>query len=365
MMPDRDPGLAPPRPWHAPGRVNLIGDHTDHQEGWCLPLAIDRACRVTPTPGPPGTITARSDDLPGPVTVAADGSTEPAGVDPSWGRFVAAAVREVTDRGGCPPGLDLAIRSTVPTGAGLSSSAALAVALVGALADVVGLTLGPLDLARAARRAEITATGVPCGMMDQVAATAAVAGHALLLDCRDLGVTPIAIPRPVGFVVVHSGRHRALATSGYADRVTACAAAASRLGLASLRDATLADVADDPPARHVVTENARVLAFADALRAGDLDACGAAMTASHASLRDDFGVSCPELDDTVEWLLAAGAHGARLTGAGFGGCVVAVVTRDHADAVVARTVRAAERATGVAPLAFVVRSAGPAGPLAT
>lgn len=349
-------GGGPAVVWRAPGRVNLIGDHTDHQQGWCLPLAIDRECRVTFTPDAGPDLRARSAQLTGTVTVGSDGRTD----GPAWGRFVAAARHVVGP--GCPGG-DVAVTSTVPTGSGLSSSAALAVALVGALADAAGRPLDPLALARAARAAEIAATGVPCGILDQLASTAAVRDHALLLDCRGPHVTPVPVPEHLAVVVVHSGRTRRLTDSGYAERVAACAAAAARLGVPDLRDVDPAAVADDAAARHVVSENARVLAFAAALRAGDGRTLGALMLESHASLRDDFGVSSPELDATVARLVAAGAHGARLTGAGFGGCVVGIAPRVGADAVVARSVAAATRETGVAPLGFVVGPADPAGPV--
>jgi len=346
------------RTWRAPGRVNLIGDHTDHQDGWCLPLAIDRECRVTFTPGPGPGLRARSTEIPGEVTVSATAVDGPA-----WGRVVAAA-RDAA----CPddhprPEGTLDVTSTVPVGSGLSSSAALAVALVGVLADAAGRRLAPLDLARAARRVEIAATGVPCGIMDQTASAAAVPDHALLIDCRSLTVTPVAIPAHLAVVVVHSGRARTLADGGYAAKVEACVAAAARLGVATLRDATAAAVADDPAARHVVAENARVLAFVDALRAGDGPRLGDLMRASHASLRDDFDVSSPELDATVDRVVGAGAFGARLTGAGFGGCVVGIAPRDRAADVVAAAVRAGADATGTAPLGFVVGRADAAGPV--
>jgi galactokinase len=199
--------------------------------------------------------------------------------------------------------------------------------------------------------------------MDQLASLFGVAGHALLLDCRDLGVTPVPLPTTHAVLVVHSGLPRTLAGSAYAERRSACEAAAARLGLASLRDATAAQVADDPIARHVVSENARVRAFATALGTGDVNALGPLLLASHASLRDDFAVSTSELDLLVDLLVEHGAIGARLTGAGFGGCVVALVQRNHADDCAARTVRAYTTRTGIGPQAFVVRAVDGAGPV--
>jgi galactokinase len=349
------------RTWRAPGRVNLIGDHTDYQDGFCLPMAIDRECRVTATPGTAAAIRAQSAQLEGAAEIALDGSTEPGAVDPRWGRFIAGAVRAVRDLGAAPlPAVDLAVTSTVPAGSGLSSSTAFTVALTLAFSDLAGLSPDRVDLARAALAAEVTATGVPAGLMDQMAALFATPGHALLLDCRTMHVDPIPIPRAVGVVVIHSGE-RVLADSAYAERRAACDAAAARLGLPSLRDATLQQVRDDPLARHVVTENARVLQFATALRAGDVGALGPLMLASHASLRDDFEVSTPALDAIVDACMEHGALGARLTGAGFGGCVVALVQRNHADDLLAKVARATRTTSGHEPLGFSVRAGEPAG----
>jgi galactokinase len=192
--------------------------------------------------------------------------------------------------------------------------------------------------------------------MDQMASVFGVDGHALLLDCRDLCVEPVPLPGDVGILVVHSGLPRRLETSAYAVRRAACERAAARLGIVALRDATAAQVSDDPIARHVVAENARVLAFVDALRARDLDACGRLMLASHASLRDDYAVSTPELDRLVELAMEHGAAGARLTGAGFGGCVVALVPHDALDACAAAITERYRAATGYEPRAFPVHA---------
>jgi galactokinase len=348
--------------WRAPGRVNLIGDHTDYEDGFCLPMAIDRECRISVAAATTLGLRARSEQLDGTVDVACDGTADPATIEPRWGRFVAGAVRAVHDLGGpALPPVDLAVSSTVPTGSGLSSSSALTVALTVTLADLAGIAVERADLARAALAAEVAATGVPGGLMDQLAALFAEPGHALLLDCRTLHVDPIPIPRAVGVVVVDSGESRTLADSAYAERRAACESAAARLGLPTLRDATLQQVRDDPCARHVVTENARVLEFATALRAGDVGALGPLMLASHASLRDDFEVSTPTLDALVDACMEHGALGARLTGAGFGGCVVALVQRNHADDLLAKVARTVRATTGRDPLGFSVRAGAPAG----
>jgi galactokinase len=299
----------------APGRVNLIGDHTDYNDGFVLPLAIDRDCRIV------GTTTA------GVLEVRwAQGGDENS-------LRIANAVREEL---GASEGLDVEVSSTVPVGAGLSSSAALAVAFAVAFREAAGLALDARQLAQACRRAETAATGVPVGIMDQLASATGLRGHALLIDCRSLEITPVPIPDELAVLVCDSGTPRHLAGSAYAERRSACEAAAARIGVPALRDATAEQVADDPRARHVVSENARVLAAADALARGSLAELGRLMLESHASLRDDYEVSTPELDALVDLFVASGAAGARLTGAGFGGCVVAVAERDRVADLLAR-----------------------------
>ena len=324
----------------APGRVNLIGDHTDYQDGFCLPMAIDREVVVRSTPRADGMVVVRSDALAGIVEMPADGYEDPRHVEPKWGRAVAAVLRLLAHTDPPPVGFDAEVTTTVPVGSGLSSSAAFAVAIALTESTLAGLESAPRSIARIAQAAETAATRVPCGIMDQTACVFGKAGHALLLDCRSLDIDFVALPASVAVAVVHSGVARRLEDSAYAQRRAACEAAARRIGVASLRDATPESVTDDPVARHVVSENGRVLAFVDALRAGELDRCGELMLASHASLRDDFRVSTPELDALVGALVDAGAHGARLTGAGFGGCVVALVDADEVDDVVTRSGRA-------------------------
>jgi galactokinase len=317
----------------APGRVNLIGDHTDYQDGFCLPLAIDRDVQVEFAPRPGRRIVVHSRNFDGVVDIAADGSDDPRAVEPAWGRTVAAVVQVLAERGRPPVGFDANVAATIPVGSGLSSSAAFEVAVALAAAHTASFAIEGDDLALAAQEAEHRATGVPCGIMDQMASVHGRAGHALLLDCRNRTIEPVAIPAGVAVLVVHSGVARTLETSAYAERRAACEAAAARLGVPALRDATLAQVDDDPIARHVVSENARVLACAEALRLGDVARAGTFMLESHASLRDDFMVSIPALDNLVERLQELGAHGARLTGAGFGGCVVALADDARAQAI--------------------------------
>jgi galactokinase len=351
-----DDGSGDVRYVRAPGRVNLIGDHTDYQGGWCLPIAIDRDVLVGFRVRTDGRVRVRSLDLD--TSVELPTATEVA----VWARPVAATLALVRDRvGAAGPGFDAAITSTVPIGSGLSSSAAFEVALVLVAAFVAGIALHPTEVALAAQEIELRASGVPCGVMDQLASVAGRRDHALLLDCRSLEITPVRLPADVGVLVVHSGTERQLAGSAYAERRAACEATAARLGIASLRDATAEQVADDPIARHVVRENARVVAFADALRADDATRAGELMSESHASLRDDFAVSTRELDLLVDSSVDAGAFGARLTGAGFGGCIVALVARDRMDAIAAAVAERYRNETGLQADAFEVVAVDGAG----
>jgi galactokinase len=360
-LPTTESSLVPERTYRAPGRVNLIGDHTDYNEGFVLPLAVDFECLVLAQPREDGRVVLRSLDRAGKVDVAADGSTDPTTVDPSWGRYAAGVVRTLAERGREAAGIEATITSTIPLGGGLSSSAALEVAISLALCDAAGFSLPALELAQACQEAEIVATGVPCGIMDQLASLAGSRDRALLIDCRSLEIERIPLPPRLAVLVINSGMPRQLVDSAYAERRRACETAAARLGLAALRDATPEQVGDEPRARHVVSENARVLAAAEALASGDLPTLGRLLSESHASLRDDFEVSTPELDVLVEKLIEAGALGARLTGAGFGGCVVGVAHRDRAAAVVETAAAQYWADTGHQPHGFVCRAVDGAG----
>ena len=304
----------------APGRVNLIGDHTDYTGGLVLPMAIDRTTTVDLEPGVPWVELVSTEESE-PAFIDLEFMTDPALVQPAWAKYVAGVVAVLRPEVG---GVGF-VRSTVPVGAGLSSSAALEVAVALAL----GFEGTPLDLALACQQAEQIASGVPCGIMDQLCSAAGVEGHALLIDCTTNEVTPVLMPEDAQVVVVDSGQRRTLTTSHYGVRRTQCEEAAILIG--PLREATLDDVEqiehDDlrRRARHVVSENARVRDFAAAIGAGDLAAAGRLMVESHESLRDDFDVSPRVLDELVERLVGtSGVYGARLTGAGFGGCVVAL-----------------------------------------
>jgi galactokinase len=308
----------------APGRVNLIGEHTDYNEGFVLPCAIDRFTEVTTTPRHDRTMHVESDGEHDTFALDAIRHTR------TWRDYVRGVVQLLE----LEHGATLRIRSTVPRGAGLSSSAALEVAVARSLSDLPGE-----ELALLAQRAENGFVGVQSGIMDQFAVTLARAGHALLLDCRDLSYRHIPIPEGTTIVVCDSHVKRRLAESGYNERRAACEAAAAQLGLSSLRDATLEQVQDLPRARHVVSENERTLRGAAALAAGDCDTFGELMNASHASLRDDYEVVPPALDELAAATRAVdGCYGSRITGAGFGGCTVSLV----ADGAVERAGAAAE-----------------------
>jgi galactokinase len=303
----------------APGRVNLIGDHTDYTGGLAMPMAVEWGTTVEVLRGGDRVELTSSED-PDPAVVDID-VVDPRAVEPAWARYVAGVVAVVRP----PQGAVGTVATTLPVGAGLSSSASLEVAV----ALAIGFDGPPMELALACQRAEHLASGVPSGVMDQLASVLGEAGHALLIDFTSLAVEPVPVPAGVDVVVVHSGQKRALAGSAYAERRAQCEAAAAVVG--PLRDATLDAVEaleDDllrRRARHVVTENQRVLDFAERLRGGDLMGAGELMAASHASLARDFDVSTPVLDALVAELSAVpGVYGARLTGAGFGGCVVAL-----------------------------------------
>ncbi len=345
----------------APGRVNLIGEHTDYSHGFCLPVAIDRDCRIRVTLTDSHAVRATSHQLSG----AAEVSTRTANISKDsapWGKFIAGAVRVITDRGHTVTGADLDINSTVPAGSGLSSSSALSIALVlSLLPPGAPERADRREIAKLALAAEVHATGVPGGLLDQMASLFGQAGHALLLDCRSLAVEPVPLPDSLRIVVVHSGLPRELANSEYGQRRAACEAAAARLGLVALRDATAEQVADDPFARHVVSENVRVLDFVAALRTGELDRLGPILLAGHASLRDDFRVSTPELDLLVELLVEFGAIGARLTGAGFGGCVLGLVPAELDRECLAATRAAYSQRTDRRPQGFTVGAVDGAG----
>jgi galactokinase len=337
----------------SPGRVNLIGDHTDYNDGFVLPMAIDRQAWLAVGPRDDRRVRATSEgfDL---VEFEVD-RVERGG--PGWGEYVKGVVRELG--GG---GFDAALVSEVPVGAGLSSSAALELAVARAIAGLDGRHWHPVEAALAARRAENDWVGMACGIMDQLVVATARRGHACLIDCRSLDVAHRRLPDEVEVVVLDTGTRRRLVDSAYNERRAACEAMAAAFGVPALRDLEQADLSDPPPglpaanlrrARHVIGENARTVAVAEALDAGEVQEAGRLMVESHASLRDDYEVSSPALDAMVEAALTApGCLGARMTGAGFGGCAVALVERPRGGDFVEAATAAYRLATGFDPVAY-------------
>jgi galactokinase len=362
--------------WAAPGRVNLIGEHTDYNDGFALPLAVALRVRCAAATRADGLLSAVSAQVPGePVSVPVAG-LEPGAVT-GWGAYVAGVVWALAAAGHPVGGLDLAVDGEVPLGAGLSSSHALECAVAVAAADLYGLELERTELARIVQRAENDFVGAPTGIMDQLASLCGRAGHALLLDTRTLSVEPVPLDlagHGLALLVIDTRAPHALVGGEYAARRRSCEQAAALLGVPALRDvseaglpaalARLDDAVMRRRVRHVVTEDARVLAVVDQLRGGaDPRGIGPALTASHESLRDDYEVSCPELDTAVDAALAAGAHGARMTGGGFGGSAIALVDA-AATGRVGEAVRDAFADRGfTAPAAFAVTPADGAGRL--
>ncbi|MGH9245021.1 MAG: galactokinase [Acidimicrobiales bacterium] len=357
-------GRRPEGVWAAPGRVNLIGEHTDYNDGYVLPAALAQRTVVTAGRGPPGRWRAHSLARREAVQFGVS-ELVPGGVA-GWGAYVAGVVWALVEAGHEVSGAEMVIDSDVPVGAGLSSSAAIECAVLAALIDLGGLDVPITERPAIAQRAENDYVGVPSGIMDQAASVLSRAGHALFLDCRS-GRTehvPLGLAdHDLALLVVDSRARHRLADSAYAERRSACEAAARELGVPALRDVTVTELESalaklDHVARgrvrHVVTENARVLDAVACLWDGNLRAVGPLLTASHVSLRDDYDVSTVELDAAVEAAMEGGAHGARLTGGGFGGSVVVLVDRGRSGAVVEAVVDAFAARGFERPEAFAV-----------
>ncbi len=335
-------GAWPARWARAPGRVNLIGEHTDYNDGFVLPMAIDRDIWFAFRPRPDRAVRLWSLDFEQASAFRLDAIAP----DPSapWSNYVRGVAWALAERGIPLCGMDAAIQGTVPIGAGLSSSAALEVAAGLALLASAGASMPSAELALACQRAENEFVGNRCGIMDQFISALGRTGHALFLGCRTLDYQHVPLPAGHRIVVANSMMRRALVDSAYNERRAQCEEAAQALGATALREADeemLAKASSElvetsyRRARHVITENARVLRAVDAMRRGDAPALGALMDASHASLRDDYEVSCRELDALVEIARSQpGCLGARMTGAGFGGCTVNLVEAGAVDAFV-------------------------------
>jgi galactokinase len=349
--------------WVAPGRVNLIGEHTDYNDGYVLPFALPQVTAAAALPAD-GEWTVCSEGHDGAVSFGPD-ALKPGGVT-DWAAYVAGVAWALRDSGSPISPARIAIASDVPVGAGLSSSAAIECAVMAALCDLDGASIPDQSRVRLAQRAENEFVGAPTGIMDQSASTLSRTGHALFLDCRTLDVEHIPFDvaaAGLAVLVVNTNAPHRHVDGEYADRRAVCEAAARTLGVRALRDVSVADLPGvvsrlDEVAgrrvRHIVTENQRVLDTVDLLRAGDIAAIGPLMTASHESMRDDFEITVPEVDTAVSAALGAGAYGARMTGGGFGGCVLALVDGSRADAVSATVAAAFATAGFTAPDSFVV-----------
>lgn len=340
-------GVDPVAAGRASGRVNLIGEHTDYNRGLCVPLALHHATYAVVAP--------RGDDRVRAVSTLAPSAYEG---DPAtatgWAAYVAGVVWALREEGYDVPGLDIAVASAVPVGAGLSSSAALTCSVAMAIAALVG-PIDPEALRRASIRAEHDLVGVPTGGMDQTVALLAKPGEALVLDFDDDSRMPLDwAPSGLALLVIDTCAPHELADGQYAARRAGCEEAAAALGLASLREATPTMLAQAhgpwlPLARHVVSENQRVIEFTQATALGEWAEAGALMTSSHESLRDDFQVSCDQLDTAVETALAGGALGARMTGGGFGGSAIALLPHDRVESTAAAIAAAYDQRRWHAP----------------
>lgn len=350
----------------APGRVNLIGEHTDYNDGFVMPLAIDRALWIALRPRAGSQVHAHSLDYNEDTQLDL---RSPAHGGPQWSEYIGGTAWALAEAGHALHGWEGVLAGDVPMGAGLSSSAALELATARAFAAVGGWQWNAVGMARACLHAENAWVGVNCGIMDQMISAAAVADHALLIDCRSLAVQPVPLPVQTCVVVLDTSTRRGLVDSAYNERRAQCERAARVLGVPALRDVSSAQLAAAAQAmeplalrraRHVVGEDERTLAAVQHMQQGNAAALGALLNASHASLRDDFEVSSAALNAIVEYAQQQPAcHGARMTGAGFGGCAVALV-QSAAAAGFARAVSAAfHNATSLTAQIYICRpSAG-------
>ncbi|WP_395616263.1 galactokinase [Sphingorhabdus sp.] len=357
-------GHAPDLVVRAPGRVNLIGEHTDYNDGFVLPCAIGPANMVA--------ISKRDDDRVDVVAADFDDARDSFALIPPpernlsqpWADYVRGTLLVLQNDGHALSGAKIAIAGNLPKGAGLSSSAALAVAVGKANLALNGIDIDNRRLAQIAQKAECDFVGTQCGIMDQLISAQGKADHALLIDCRSLEVTDILIPDDVAIMIVHSGVTRGLVDGHYNDRRRQCEAAAAAMGVSALRDADLdnlaaanLDAVTTARARHVITENQRTLDAADALAKNDLVTLGMLMAQSHASMRDDFEITIPAIDDLVALLQNAigDQGGTRMTGGGFGGAAVAIMPRARVADVQASINAAYKTPNGDAPLIMIER----------
>ena len=349
----------------APGRVNLIGEHTDYNDGFVLPMAIDRAIWIAMRPRGDRRVVGHSLDFEQPVEFSLE-EVEQVSVSettPAWGEYLRGVAWALQEAGNTLQGWEGVVASDVPIGASLSSSAALEMATARVFAVTSGLPWDATSMAKLGQRAENEWVGVNCGIMDQMISAAGKADHALLIDCRSLETQPVPLPSGTAVVVLDTATRRGLVDSAYNERRAQCEAAARFFGVLALRDVSVAQFQDQADrlddltrrrARHVVTENDRTLRAAEAMREGDAVGLGRLMNDSHASLRDDFEVSTDELNSMVACARREDAcYGARMTGGGFGGCAVALVRADAAQAFAASVTGSYQTTTGISPNVYV------------
>lgn len=351
----------------APGRVNLIGEHTDYNQGWVLPVAIERSIQMVVRRRSDRLVTLRSGSDTREVTIDLAVPIRPGNIP--WGRYVEGVLAGYQALGWTIPGFDAQFSATLPAGGGLSSSAALELAAASAIETLCQKSLPPLQRALLCQSAEHDFANVPCGIMDQFAITFARSGHALLLDCRSREMSHVPFTSGgVVFLVINSGVKHALADGAYAKRRAECGAAAGCLKVPSLREVgrdLLRDkgsILSEPlgrRVRHVVSENERTLLFVEALQRSDWTAAGRLMYESHQSLSADYEVSCPELDLLVALAREIpGVYGCRMTGGGFGGCAIALIQRALAPAITDAIGQRYKAATGITPALFLTQAAG-------
>jgi len=353
----------------APGRVNLIGEHTDYNDGFVLPLAIQRQSVLVAGARADTMVRLRSTALPGEAEL--DLARPIKKGEPKWSNYLRGVIAKWTYDYELAGGFDAILDSTVPGGGGLSSSASIEVAMARLLEALTATQLDGKERALMAQWSEHHYAGMPCGIMDQFASSLGRADHALLIDCRSQEVTPVPLPPEVSVLIINSNKKHELVGGEYAERRSQCEAAAKALGLVALRDADLAmlesakgklDELTYRRAKHVITEDQRTLDCVDALREGDWLAVGDCMYESHDSMRDDFEITTPELDALVDAAAEIGPDGgmigSRMTGGGFGGCTVSLVHAEAVEAVGAKIVEDYRRATGIEASAFTTRAAG-------
>jgi galactokinase len=345
----------------APGRVELLGNHTDYNAGVVLSAAIQLGVRVAGTRRDDGKIVLSSEGIAGNATADLSAGLKPRG---TWDDYPLGVVEMLRQAGAPVGGFEAHFTADLPPGAGLSSSAALEVATAVLATKLFPFSVSPLALAKLCRRAENEFVGVSCGLLDQVSSIFGRRDHVVFLDCRAESVESIPFPSELGLLIVHSGVKHALTGGEYNERRDQCFEAAKRMGVPALRDVTSRQLAaaDLPPlvkrrAAHITGENERVFAAADALRAGDGDTFGRLMTASHRSSMENFENSTPELDALVDIAIRqAGCHGARLTGGGFGGAIVALVDLEAGDRIAASITSEYLEKTGNLAKAFSCRA---------